>query len=83
MRTTIRLDDRLFREIKASAAKSGQSLNAFFEESARMRLTRKREKGNMPRIRLPTFKGLGVQPGVDLGSNASLLELMEGGRGSL
>jgi hypothetical protein len=30
------------------------------------------------RVRLRTFKGQGVQPGVNLDSNAALLDLMEG-----
>jgi hypothetical protein len=29
-------------------------------------------------VRLRTFKGCGLQPGVDLDSNAALLDLMEG-----
>ena len=41
MQTTLRIDDRLYREAKAEAARAGLSLTRFLEEGLRMRL----EKG--------------------------------------
>jgi hypothetical protein len=35
-----------------------------------------------PRVRLPTFRGRGLQPGVDLDDSASLLDLMNEGDAS-
>ena len=79
MRTTIRLNDDLFREVKSYSAKAGKSLNAFFEEAVRDRLNREMKPGKRSRLRLHTFKkGRGVQPGVDLNDNAALLDIMEG-----
>ncbi|HEX3071644.1 MAG TPA: hypothetical protein VHX14_23985 [Thermoanaerobaculia bacterium] len=37
-------------------------------------------KRTLRRIELPTFRGQGLHPGVDLDDNASLLELMENDR---
>lgn len=42
MQTTLRIDDHLYREAKAEAARSGLSLTRFLEEGLRMRLEKKR-----------------------------------------
>jgi hypothetical protein len=41
MQTTLRIDDRLYREAKAEAARSGLSLTRFLEEGLRLRLEKK------------------------------------------
>ncbi len=41
MQTTLRIDDRLYREAKAEAAREGVSLTRFLEEGLRMRLEKK------------------------------------------
>ena len=38
MRTTLRIDDQLYREAKAEAARAGVSLTRFLEEILRLRL---------------------------------------------
>lgn len=38
MQTTLRVDDRLYREAKAAAARAGVSLTRFIEEGLRLRL---------------------------------------------
>lgn len=38
MQTTLRIDDRLYREAKAEAAREGVSLTRFLEEGIRLRL---------------------------------------------
>lgn len=38
MQTTLRLDDDLYREAKAEAARSGMTLTRFLEEALRLRL---------------------------------------------
>jgi hypothetical protein len=78
MRTTVRLDDSLFREAKKAAAESGQSLTRLIESALRERLSRKRQKTSRRRVRLPTFRGNGLLPGVNLDDSAALLDLMEG-----
>jgi hypothetical protein len=76
MRTTIRLDDALLRRAKAAAAMSGRSLNDLIADAVRTALAQRRTRPQ--RIKLPTFRGNGLQPGVDLDDNAALLDLMEG-----
>ena len=77
MRTTIRLDDDLLREAKAYAAATDRTLTRLIEDALRAMLARRAQRSRR-RVRLRTFKGQGVQPGVNLDSNAALLDLMEG-----
>lgn len=77
MRTTIRLPDELLREAKKAAADSGMSLTQLIEEAVRTMLTRRLETKDRPRVRLVTFSGEGVQPGVDLDDSAALLDRMD------
>jgi hypothetical protein len=77
MRTTIHLDDTLYRDVKKAAAESGQTVTTLIQDALRQRLAgRKRGKGRK-RLRLPTWRGKGLQPGVDLNDSASLLDRME------
>jgi hypothetical protein len=76
MRTTIRLSDHLTHEVKQAAAKTGQTFTAFVEDALRDALKRRQSKARSPRIKLPVFKGKGLQPGVDLDNSAALLDIM-------
>jgi hypothetical protein len=78
MRTTIRLNDDLLREAKAYAAATDRTLTRLIEDALREALARRAARLARRRVRLPTVGGSGLQPGVDLDSNAKLLDLMEG-----
>lgn len=78
MRTTIRVDDQLLAEAKATAARTGRTLTEVIEDALRESLARHQQKPeDHRRAQLPTFKGKGLQPGVDLDSSAALLDLMD------
>ncbi len=77
MRTTVRLDDDLLREVKRFAAERQLTLTAVLEQSLREMLAMRAKLEAREPVRLPTFKGRGLQPGVDLHDSASLLALME------
>ena len=77
MRTTIQLDDQLLSEAKQRAAQTGRTLKAVIEDALREALARKETPGPDARVPLKTFKGRGVQPGVDLDDTSSLLDQME------
>jgi len=79
MRTTIRLDDRLLRLAKQRAAERGKTLNAVIEEALRASLAARPASSERVPIELPSFRGNGLQPGVDLDDSATLLDLMEKG----
>jgi hypothetical protein len=77
MRTTVRLDESLMKDAKKAAAESGRTLTAVIEDALRESLSRRRGGGPRRRVRLPTFAGRGVLPGVDLDDTAALLDRME------
>ena len=77
MRTTIRLNDTLMSEAKAYAFDRGETFTAVVERALRELLMKRRAVKSRPRVSLPTFRGRGLQPGVDLDSSASLLDRME------
>jgi hypothetical protein len=76
MRTTIHLPDELLAQAKKAALESGQTLTAVIGEALRERLAR-RERRSAPPVRVTTFGGSGLRPGVDLDDSATLLDLME------
>jgi hypothetical protein len=78
MRTTIRLPDALLRQAKTRASETGSTLNAVIEDAVRAALLRREPVNRAERLVLPTFRGKGLQPGVDLDDSAALLDLMSG-----
>lgn len=77
MRTTVTIDDALLAEAKVVAARSGRTLKAVVEDALRESLARQRAE-QRPRLPLPVSKFKGwVKPGVEIDSNADLLDLME------
>ena len=79
IRTTIRMDEHLFRQAKQFAVQSHLTLTAVIEDALREKLGQSRSARQTPLKPLPVFHGDGLQPGVDLDDSASLLDVMEGG----
>jgi len=79
MRTTVRMDDVLFRKLKAHAALTGRSMTAVIEDALRSYLNSSSPRPKRKRVTLTTVGGKGLQPGVDLDNSASLLDLMDRG----
>ncbi len=53
MQTTLRIDERLYREAKAEAARQGVTMTRFIEEALELRLKKRPAKGGQ--VELPTF----------------------------
>ncbi len=81
MRTTLDLDDHLLKEAKRLAAERGTTLTAVMEDALRIVVRRVDKPRSRRRVRLPTsgVPGAGFPPGVNLDSNAAMLELMDEG----
>jgi len=75
MRTTIRLDDDLLTRAKRAAIDRGTTLTALIEEALRRLLAPEPRSPRAP-LTLATFRGDGLQPGVDLSDTATLLDAM-------
>ena len=76
MRTTLRLPDDLLTAAKRRAAARGVTLTRFVEDALRAQLAARPAQGEA-RVALPTFRGDGVQPGIDLEDTARLLDVMD------
>jgi hypothetical protein len=78
VRTTIRLDDLLYREAKARAARAGRTVAAVLEDAIRVGLHGSPGDG-VPTHRFEvTASGRGgLRPGVDLTSSASVAEALD------
>jgi hypothetical protein len=75
------IDDDLYRDTKATAAKLGRTVGSVMEE-ALLDLLAKYQEHHVPRkpfrIREFTPTVPGTLPGVDLNCNAALLDIMDG-----
>jgi hypothetical protein len=80
MRTTVRLDDDLPRQAKALAARTGPTLTAVIADGLREALAPYRRRQERPPVALPTFKGKGLQPRVDLDDTVGFLDTLDDSR---
>ena len=76
MRTTVRLDDDLLASAKRAAIERGTTLTAVIEDALRRTLGPEAPRRRRP-VSLPTFRGDGLRPGVDLDDTAVLLDLLD------
>ena len=79
MRTTVTIDDAIYRDAKAAAAKSGRPLGALIEDALRVILPSGPSDASLPPLR--QFHGNGVRPGINIDSWAELTELMDDDKG--
>jgi Arc/MetJ family transcription regulator len=76
VRTTIRIDDALYREVKQRAATSGRTVAAILEDAVRRGLN-PTDHALRDRFTVRTTGAGGLRPGVDLSSNAALAEALD------
>lgn len=79
MRTTIRIDDELYKEVKAKAALSGRTVAAVLEDAVRRGLHVPAQRAAVRYQIRPTGRH-GLVSGIDLSSNAAVAEVMDDGR---
>jgi hypothetical protein len=78
MRTTVTIRDDLLRRARQLALARSCTLSELVEESLQQALAGQQAGARPKPGRPPTFRGRGLQPGVDLDNSASLIEIMEG-----
>jgi hypothetical protein len=76
VRTTVRLDDDLYREVKARAAREGRTVASVLEDAVRVGMRRPADAETKPFVPL-TFGSGGLMPGVDLSDNSSLQDFLD------
>lgn len=79
MRTTIRIDDALYRDVKARAATAGRTVASVLEDAIRRGLAARDTSERSPYRVRGDGRG-GLRPGVDLSSSAALREILDEGR---
>jgi metal-responsive CopG/Arc/MetJ family transcriptional regulator len=79
MRTTVDITDDLLIELKRVAAERRRPLKELIEDAIRSSLAQGKEPQQRKESqRVVTFRGRGVQHGVNLDSMRELLDIMEG-----
>jgi len=78
MRTTINISEQVYRDAKARAALTAQTVSQVIEDAIRESLRPKSMVG-AAHSELPVYGGSGVMPGVDLGNLSALLDAMDEG----
>jgi hypothetical protein len=78
MRATVNAPDELLRKAKQLALERHETLGRIIEDALRRYVVKSDVASRMNPTWLTTFKGNGLQPGIDLDNNASLLDVMEG-----
>jgi len=78
MRTTISIQDSLLIRAKKLSQERNCTLGEVIEDALRVTLAERStgKQRNRPQP-LKTFRGSGLQPGVDLSASSALLDLME------
>ena len=82
MKTTIEIQEALLREAKGTARKEGTTLRALVEEGLRRVLKERGGRKRKVRFRFATFKGNGLQPGIDETDWRRIREISYEGRGA-
>jgi hypothetical protein len=77
MRTTLRLPDELYGDVRRRSLEDGVTVTSFIEQAIRRALSQD-ERSPRERFVVQPFEGSGTHPGVDLTDAAALADLMEG-----
>ncbi len=78
MKATMNLDDQLYRRVKIRAAEEGTTVTSLVEQALEALLSAHAKPQAIFRVPVLPSAG-GVLPGVDLSSNAAVMELLDGG----
>jgi hypothetical protein len=76
MRTTVSIDDQVFRDAKRQAAEEGRTLGDLITEALRTRLALKHPRDEEP-YRVYTYGEGGPLPGIDITNNAAVRDAMD------
>ena len=77
MRTTIRLSEEVLQSAKRHALSTNRTLTQLIQDAVVLLIEQERGASSPRIVSLPTFKGDGLYPGVDVNSNAALRDRLE------
>jgi hypothetical protein len=81
MKTTIQIPDSLLKEVRKLANEENTTLKSLMEEGLRRIISERKRRGKF-KLRKATFKGTGLQPGLDGASWDRIRDLSYEGRGA-
>lgn len=81
MKTTIEIQSELLRKAKEAARKEGTTLRSLVEEGLRTVLQARSKPRRRRKFRMRTFKGDGLQPGIDLSNWEQIRAIIYEGHG--
>jgi len=73
MKTTLNISEKVMRELKQEAARTGKTMSELVEDALRCALLK--PKKNVQKVTLPAFRG--GKPRVDISNRELLYEVME------
>jgi plasmid stability protein len=80
MKATMNLDDQLYRRVKIRAAEQGRTVTSLVEQALEALLSAHTDQPMLSRFVMPVLPSAGgLQPGVDLTSNAAVQDLLDAG----
>lgn len=77
MRTTIRLPEDLYDEVRETALRERRTVTSLIEESLRAALAQRRAATPDRPFQIPTVRTGALRPGLDLSRGSELLDVME------
>lgn len=77
VRTTIRLPDSLYDDVRLAALQQHRTVTSFIEEALRAALRERASSTGRVDFQIDPIPGRGLQPGVDLDDSSALLDLMD------
>jgi len=81
MKTTIEIQSELLRKAKEAARKEGTTLRSLVEEGLRRVLAERTAPKRKRRFRMVTFRGDGLQPGIDFSNWEQIRSIIYEGHG--
>jgi hypothetical protein len=76
MKTTLYLEPVLLKQVKQCAVSDGITFTEFTQNALRLALAHRDQLKTRRPVRIPTFGGQGLLPGVDISHNAAILDAM-------
>jgi predicted DNA-binding protein len=76
MRTTVRIDDQLYRRVKERAAREGRTVASVLEDAVRIGISAS-DDTQVADFVTPTGGRGGLVPGIDLSSNSALRDVLD------
>jgi hypothetical protein len=76
MKTTLYLEPVLLKQVKQCALTDGITFTEFTQNALKLALARRDQLKMRKPVKIPTFGGQGLLPGVDISNNAGLLDAM-------